>query len=151
MIRKTFFCLGIVMIMVSHSCATIVRGTEKKIFISTEPIGASVEIFDSSNQRILKAITPTTVKLKKASAPLDPEMYRVKIAREGYKDAEFTIGNKVNVGAFIIGNFFLSFMSGIIIDGITGAMYNLIPSNTNGENMIIKKGDSYVKIEMVRE
>jgi len=151
MIKKTFICLGVTALLISSSCATVIRGTEEKIVISTEPSGASVEVFDSSNQRVTKLTTPSTVKLKKANSPLNPETYRVKIAKEGFKDAEFTVGNKVNVGAFVIGNFIFYLIPGMVIDGLTGAMYNMIPSNTNGENMTISNSDSFVKVDLVKK
>jgi|GEM_PF-2004310 len=149
--NKIFIYLGAIIVLASTSCATVVRGPEEQITISTEPSGASVEIFDSFNQRVAKVTTPSGVRLKKSRSPFSGEYYKVKIAKEGYKDSEFTLGSRTNVGAFVIGNFFLWLAPGMIVDGLSGAMFNIIPANPNGIAMTVSADDSAIKVDLAKE
>jgi len=149
---KTFVYLGVVMMLLSTSCATIVRGPEEQITIATEPSGASVEVFDSLNQRVAKITTPSNVNLKKARSAFSGESYKVKITKEGYKDAEFAVRGKTNVGAFVVGNCLLYWcVTGMFVDGLTGAMFNQIPANPDGINMTVSADDNFVKVDLEKE
>ncbi len=130
------------------SCATIMNGNQQKIPISTTPPGAKITIYDSHNMIVWSSKSPTTVYLKRGQGYFQGASYRVVIEKTGYKPKEFQITSTLNAGWYIVGNFFIGGWIGwLIVDPITGAMWNLQPEKISLalESGILKSQNSLNK------
>jgi hypothetical protein len=76
-------------------------------------------------EQIINATTPYTAALDRGVGYFKPAEYRVVVESEGYKTKEVTIKGTVN-GWYVGGNILFGGLIGwLIVDPITGAMYNL--------------------------
>ncbi len=131
-------------------CASITRGTDDKLEITTEPPGATVELTRTkgkfTDKQLIKAIgeeqalelldgektyegpisktTPTTFVVPRKGE------YTLVISKQGYQSQEVLVGNKV-VGAGatgMAGNIILGGVIGLGVDAATGAAKDLTPN-----------------------
>ncbi len=107
-------------ILFAAGCATIVQGTRQKIEISSDPLGAAVEIDGET-----VGITPIKVKLK---TPFD---HTVIIKKEGYEQEKITLSRVI--GSAACGNIFVWGPAGWALDGLTGSQYRLAPEKVHVE------------------
>lgn len=96
-------------------CATMIRGTEDKLDITSEPSGALVEL--SNGQ---KGNTPCQFNLKRNQTVI------LKFTKEGYEPESLTVCPTLAGAGVILGG---------VIDYGTGAVYNLTP---NPAHVILK-------------
>ncbi len=76
--------------------------------------------------------TPTTVSLKRGSSYFQGASYRIEVEKKGYAKKQFQITSTLNAGWYIIGNLFIGGWIGwLIVDPITGAMWNLSPEKVS--------------------
>jgi len=123
------------------SCASVVRGSKENFTFLSNPEGAKLEIFDQNNMLVANVTTPAQIALKKGAGFFKGQTYSVKVTKEGYKPSSFRIDNNVNIGAYVIGNIFLGGVLGIlVIDPITGAMWNLEANNFLSSNGSVQNG-----------
>jgi hypothetical protein len=113
--------VGLLMIFGS-GCATMIRGTEETLQITSEPAGALAEL--SSGQ---KCNTPCGQVLKRNQTVL------IKFSKEGYHDESVTVYPTLAGAGVILGG---------IIDYGTGAVYSLTP---NPVHVILKPTERATK------
>jgi len=109
------------------SCATVISGSRQNIKFASNPAAASVFI-----DEVEVGKTPFEIKLARKSE------HEVMIKLDGYQTYQTTLTKKLN--GWIFGNILIGGMIGIIIDPITGAMYNLTPTQINAE---MNKGTAF--------
>ncbi len=136
-------CIGLVLVILS-SCATIVYGSKQELSITSNPEGASFEIYSlSDNVLIHTGKTPEVVELKRSSGYFTAAEYRVVIKMPGHADYEQVLLADTRWGWYAAGNLFSWQIFGwLVLDPITGAMYVLEPdhidatleANTAAEN-----------------
>lgn len=115
---------AVVAAMSVSGCATVIKGTQQNIGITSTPDGASVEIYDKRAQNVVTAVTPATVRLRRKDGP-----YRVEVSAPGYQTQTVEIRRSVG-GWYIGGNALLGgFIGWLIVDPLTGAMWTLKPDN----------------------
>ena len=102
------------------SCATIMRGSNQKVIILSQPKVANVEI-DGLNA----GQTPYLARLERR------KKHVVRITLDGYTPYEVTLNRKMN--GWIFGNLLLGGLIGIAVDVATGSMYSLTPKDVYGE------------------
>jgi hypothetical protein len=110
------------LLLVLSGCATIFAGTDQDVkFNSTPP--AHVVVKGSNGQIVYEGQVPATVKLPKKYT------YAVEVSLQGYQTQTVPITQSFN--ALYLGNILCGGLVGLIIDPITGAMWNLQPNEIN--------------------
>jgi hypothetical protein len=100
--------MGLSLLAVFSSCATVISGGQQRIHVITEPIGAAVYV-----NREFRDSTPCIVKIKRTwDSP--PQLL---ISKKGYKDETLELDKKMNELIFL--NFINVF--GWAIDGATAS------------------------------
>lgn len=125
--RKTIISSSLAIALLATSCATIVSGSKQNVKFSSNPSTATIFI-----DEVEVGKTPFEIKLARKSE------HSVMIKLEGYQTYETKLTKKFN--AWYIGNILFGGLIGIIIDPITGAMYNLSPDQVNAQ---MNKGTAF--------
>lgn len=129
-------------------CATIVGDRDETVTLNSSPSDANIVITDERGNEILSATTPTTTQLKKADGSyFGGKTYSVEISKEGYDSRTLTIESTPN-GWYIAGNIVFGGLIGwLVVDPLTGAMYNLSPSEINASlNESVAKAEDGGKV-----
>jgi hypothetical protein len=125
--RKTIISSSLAIALLTTSCATIVSGSKQNIKFSSNPSTATIYI-----DEVEVGKTPFEIKLARKSE------HSVMIKLEGYQTYETKLTKKFN--AWYIGNIVFGGLIGIIVDPITGAIYNLSPDQINAQ---MNKGTAF--------
>lgn len=112
-------------------CATIVNNKPDTFNVTSDPSSAKVVITDVAlNEVVLENYTPFDVTLNKKAGYFSGKTYSVKVSKEGYKDMVFNI--KPTLSGWYIGNILFGGVLGmLIIDPLSGGMWNLVPEAKN--------------------
>jgi len=85
-------------------------------------------ITNRAGEKIHSATTPATVTLNRGSGYFKSEIYTVEVTKPGFQPKTITVKGSVN--GWYFGNILVGGLIGmLIVDPITGAMYNLSPEN----------------------
>ena len=125
--RKTIISSSLVLTLLLSSCATIISGSKQNVKFSSDPSTATIFI-----DEVEVGKTPFEIKLERKSE------HRVMIKLEGYQNYETKLTKKFN--GWYLGNIIFGGLIGLIIDPITGAMYNLTPNEINAQ---MNKGTAF--------
>jgi hypothetical protein len=107
-------------------CATIVHGGPRTIPVESTPPGATVWIYDRNNDLVSKQTTPFVVTLPIKYRYFKGQNYRLVFDMAGYEPAESNLASKVS--GWYFGNILFGGLAGLlIVDPLTGAMYDLKP------------------------
>lgn len=133
-------------------CASIVGDKEQMVTINSSPSHADVLVTDERSMEVHSGTTPTSVQLRKADGSyFGCKTYTVEVSKDGYESRTMMINSTPN-GWYIGGNFIFGGLIGwLIVDPLTGAMYNLSPDTLNaslGES-VATTGDSDTEINLV--
>lgn len=109
------FLLGLVFV----SCAYIVSKDSQDVAVTSTPTGAKVVIATTGGVVVYEGTTPASVNLKKKNE------YVVTVSMKGYVEKSVQIDKAIN--PMVLGNLLCGGIPGLIVDGITGAMWNLEP------------------------
>lgn len=117
MIRKSIFSVVLLALCLCFSqCATIIRGSNQRVVILSQPKVANIEIDGQSAGQ-----TPFFSKLERR------RKHVVRVSLDGYEPYEITLNRKMN--GWIFGNILLGGIIGIAVDIATGSMYSLTPKD----------------------
>jgi hypothetical protein len=125
--RKTIISGSLALTLLLSSCATIVSGSKQNIKFTCNPSTATIFI-----DEVEVGKTPFEIKLARKSE------HSVLIKLDGYQTYETKLTKKFN--AWYIGNILFGGLIGVIVDPITGAIYNLTPKELNAE---MNKGTAF--------
>jgi hypothetical protein len=107
-------------------CASIVHGGPRAIPVSSSPPGATVSIYDRSNKLIQTSTTPFIAQLPVKAGYFKSPNYRLEFEMPGHERAVAHIESSVS--GWYFGNLLFGGLIGmLIVDPLTGAMYNLYP------------------------
>ena len=110
-------------------CATIMKGSDQKIAFQSDPTGAALSVFDEDGMLVAEGTTPITIPLKKGGGYFQAAKYRVVFEAPGRAPKEVWLSGDLEGGWYIAGNFLVGgFLGWLIVDPLTGAMWNLKPS-----------------------
>ncbi len=115
---KKIFFIAISAIMLT-SCATVVNGTSQKIKVTSKS-NKQIQIINENGIIVASGRGTVEAQLAKSSKAFTGAYYKIKTTSE-----TVNVNPKINIGAFAVGNFFLPGFWGYIVDGATGAMYDL--------------------------
>lgn len=99
-------------------CATIVSGKTQDVMIRSNPSGATVKI-----DEIISGTTPMVANLVRK------KRHAISISKKGYQEISRSTTRGFN--GWYLGNIILGGIIGLITDPITGAMYDVEPSEIN--------------------
>ncbi len=112
-------------------CASIFSGTTQDVAIRATP-GAKYVVTDSYGRKVASGETPGTVNLVRGAGYFSPNAYRVNLSKPGYRNKTLEINPGMN--AWYFGNILLGGIVGmVIVDPLTGAMYNLLPREIDAD------------------
>ena len=117
--RRTIFSLVFASMMLT-SCATIVSGSRQTVKFASNPSNANILIDD-----VVIGKTPFETKLARN------KNYKVSIQLDGYLPYETRLTKKFN--AWYLGNIVFGGLVGLVVDPITGAIYQLTPKEVNAQ------------------
>lgn len=138
--KKTIITGALALTLLFSSCATVMSGSKQNVKFSSTPSAASIFI-----DEVEVGKTPFEMKLARKSE------HEVMIKLDGYQTYQTKLTKKFN--GWFIGNILIGGIIGIIVDPITGAMYNLSPKEINaqmakGTAFTHKKGDVYIAVAL---
>lgn len=131
-------------------CATIFEGGTQAVTFKSVPESAGIAITNRAGEKIHAGTTPVTLTLKRGAGYFKSEIYNVKIEKEGFKPKELTVTGSVN--GWYIGNLLFGGLIGmLIVDPITGAMYDLAPETISAslDAMDMKTSDAERSLTIV--
>jgi uncharacterized protein YceK len=123
--KKTAIASVIVALMMS-GCATIVDGSTQAITFKSAPDGATISITNRAGKKLLAGTTPVTLTLERGAGYFASETYSVRIEKAGYQPKDMVIAGTVN-GWYVANILFGGWLGLLIVDPISGAMYDLTP------------------------
>lgn len=130
-------------------CASIVNGGRQPVNINSTPSGASIEIVDRNDRVVYEGTTPTTVRLQRGDGYFRSQNYRVTFTASNGATKTVSITSSVN-GAYIFGNILLGgFIGWLIVDPISGGMYNLRPRNLTEEVAMGSDGTLEIRVALL--
>ena len=110
-------------------CASIMGTSTHNMAIGSTPSDAKISITDEKGIEVFNGNTPTTVTLKKSDGYFSKKSYKVVISKPGYRTQTIPITASPN-GWYMFGNLVFGGLIGyLIVDPLTGNMYNLSPEN----------------------
>lgn len=112
--KKSIISCALALTLLFSSCATIVSGSKQNINFASTPSAASIFI-----DEVEVGKTPLEMKLARNSE------HAVMIKLDGYQTYQTRLTKKFN--AWYLGNILIGGIIGLVIDPITGAMFNLSP------------------------
>jgi hypothetical protein len=125
--RKIIISSSLAIALLTTSCATIISGSKQNIKFSSNPSAATIYI-----DEVEVGKTPFEIKLARKSE------HSIMIKLEGYQTYETKLTKGFN--AWYIGNIVFGGLIGIIVDPITGAIYNLTPDQVSAQ---MNKGTAF--------
>lgn len=118
--KKSIISCSLALTLLLSSCATIISGSKQNVKFSSNPSSASIFI-----DEVEVGKTPFEMKLARKSEHV------VMIKLEGYQTYQTTLTKKFN--AWYVGNILIGGWIGLIVDPITGAIYNLSPNEISAQ------------------
>jgi len=107
-------------------CATIVHSGPRTVSVASTPAGAKVSVYDRDNALLMTNTTPFVVPLNTKYGYFKSQTYRLVFELPGYAPAEVSIDSKVS-GWYFANLAFGGLIGMLIVDPLTGAMFNLEP------------------------
>ncbi len=111
-------------------CATIFEGGAQPVTFKSVPDTAAISISNRAGEKVHTGTTPMTVTLKRGAGYFKAETYTVRLTKEGYVAKDITVTGSVN-GWYVANILFGGLIGLLIVDPITGAMYDLTPDTVN--------------------
>ena len=107
-------------------CATIVHGGPRSIPVASSPAGAKVSIYDRSNKLVSTNTTPFVAQLPVKYGYFKGQTYRMEFEMPGRAPAVVNLDSSVS-GWYFANLAFGGLIGMLIVDPLTGAMFNLKP------------------------
>lgn len=140
--------------MFMSGCATIFDGGNQPVTIKSIPDTATISISNRSGEKIHSGTTPATVTLKRGAGYFKSEIYTIKVDKPGYQSKEVTITGSIN-GWYIANLLFGGVIGLLIVDPISGAMYNLSPESVTATlesmNVNTSKSDGSLTVVLAQD
>ncbi|WP_306350306.1 PEGA domain-containing protein [Flavobacterium sp. '19STA2R22 D10 B1'] len=136
--KQSIILSSLILTLLLSSCATIISGSKQKVKFSSTPSAASIFI-----DEVEVGKTPMELKLARKKE------HHVMIKLEGYQTYETNLTQKFN--GWYLANILAGGIIGLVIDPITGAMYNLTPVQINAamkQGAVVKTNDNEIYINV---
>ena len=121
------FSALVIPLTLMSGCASIVHGGPRSVPVASNPPGASVVIFDRDGKEISRQTTPFVASLPMKYRYFSPQRYRLVFEMQGYQKSEVEL--RPSMSGWYWGNLAFGGLLGmLVVDPLTGAMYNLAPN-----------------------
>jgi hypothetical protein len=117
-------------VMLLSGCATIFEGGTQPVTFRSVPEAASISIVNRAGEKIHLGTTPTTVTLKRGAGYFKSEVYTVHIEKAGFAPKDLVVTGTMN-GWYVANLLFGGVIGMLIVDPVTGAMYDLAPDSVS--------------------
>jgi len=126
-VTRTLAALVVLGLLVSLTgCATIVDGGRESVSINSSPSGALVTVVSRYGSTVASQRTPCVVRLPRDAGYFRGATYNVTVQKEGYAPFQTQITSSLNIGWYLIGNFFIGgWLGWLVVDPLSGAMWTL--------------------------
>ncbi|WEV48095.1 hypothetical protein OZX61_07300 [Acinetobacter sp. ESL0695] len=111
-------------------CASIISGSTQTLSFKSVPDNSKITITNRNGEKIHTGQTPATVTLKKGAGYFKSEQYQVTFSKDGYETKTVMVTGGVS-GWYVANLLFGGLIGLLIVDPLTGAMYNLSPEDVN--------------------
>jgi hypothetical protein len=144
MLRKILLAATVGACVAAVGCATIVHSGPRAISVASTPSGAKVSIYDRSNALVQTSTTPFVAQLSTRYGYFKGQKYRLVFELPGHAPAEVNLESELS--GWYLGNLVFGGLIGmLIVDPLTGAMYNLSPEKieqplTTSQAEVIRDG-----------
>ena len=131
-------------------CATIVHGGPRSISVASTPPGAKVSIYDRHDTLVQANTTPFVAMLSPKGDYFKPQTYRLMFEMPAYATAQVNLESSLS--GWYFGNVVFGGLIGmLIVDPLTGAMYNLKPEKieqplTASQSEVIRNGEGVLVV-----
>ena len=131
-------------------CATIVHSGPRSIPVASTPAGAKVSIYDRENTLVQTNTTPFVASLDSKYGYFKGQTYRLVFEMPGYSPAEIKLD--ASLSGWYFGNLVFGGLIGmLIVDPLTGAMYNLTPEKIDqhlspSQAQLIRNGQGFMVV-----
>lgn len=126
MLKQTLVATVLIICTALTGCATIVHGGPRPVSVASTPAGAKVSIYDRSNTLVQTNTTPFVAQLPTKYKYFKGQQYRLVFELPSYSSAEVRLNSTMS--GWYLGNLVFGGVVGmLIVDPLTGAMYNLTP------------------------
>ena len=125
-LRLVIFVVLTLLVGYLSGCASIASKSMYNVQLSSEPSGADVKVTDSTGFVVFKGKTPVAVPLKASKGFYSKSIYTVTFQKDGHARHDRVL--EANIDGWYFGNLFVPFLgwlSFVIIDPATGAMWKL--------------------------
>ena len=135
---------------VLSACATIVHGGPRPISVTSTPSGAVVSIYDRNNTLVQTNTTPFVAQLPTKYSYFKGQEYRLVFQSPSHEAAEVKL--EPSLSGWYFGNLVFGGLIGmLIVDPITGAMYNLSPEKIEqplsaAQAQVIRDGKGFLVV-----
>jgi len=126
MLKGIFLVATFAVCSAISGCATIVHGGPRAISVGSAPVGAKVSIYDRSNTLVMTNTTPFIAQLSTKYGYFKGQDYRLVFEMPGHPTAEVNLTSSVS-GWYFANLVFGGVIGMLIVDPLTGAMFNLSP------------------------
>jgi len=107
-------------------CATIVHSGPRPVSVASTPEGAKVSIYDRDGHLVQTNTTPFLAELPTKYRYFQGQTYRLVFEMPGHETTEVNLGSSLS--GWYLGNVIFGGLIGLlVVDPMTGAMYNLTP------------------------
>jgi hypothetical protein len=107
-------------------CASLVHSGPRAIPVASSPPGAKVSIYDRDNALVMTNTTPFVAQLPVKYAYFKAQNYRLEFELQGHERAVVNLDSSVS-GWYFANLAFGGLLGMLIVDPLTGAMFNLKP------------------------
>jgi len=119
----------LITLLMFNACATIVSDSSYPLSINSNPPMANIDVTNTKGVKVFQGQTPATVKLDASDGYLSAAEYNIKITKPGYQDYSERI--EAEIDPWYAGNLIFGGIIGIIVDPLTGAMFEIDESAIN--------------------
>ena len=151
MLKQTLVATALITCTALTGCATIVHGGPRSVSVASTPAGAKVSIYDRSNTLVQTRTTPFVAQLPTKYKYFKGQQYRLVFELPSYSSAEVRLEPTMS-GWYYAGNLLFGGLIGmLIVDPLTGAMYNLSPEKieqplTPAQAEVIRSGNGLLVV-----
>src|SRR5580692_2179207 len=134
----------------TSGCATIVHSGPRAVDIASTPPGAKVSVYDRAGTLVMTNTTPFVAKLDTRFGYFKAQNYRLVFEMAGHAPAEVTLESSVS-GWYFANLAFGGLVGMLIVDPLTGAMFNLTPEKieqplTSAQAEVIRTGNGVLVV-----
>ena len=126
MLKEVSIAAAISVCTALSGCATIVHGGPRPVSVASTPPGATVSIYDRNNTLVETNTTPFVAQLPTKYSYFKGQSYRLVFEMPAHERSEVKL--EPSLSGWYFGNIVFGGLIGmLVVDPITGSMYNLAP------------------------